>query len=43
MEYQKLINLLCNTLTQPSTFRTKNWLKKVMTSVEHIAPIAKLN
>ena len=27
MEYQKTINLLDNTLNQPSKFRTKNWVK----------------
>ena len=27
MEYQKVINLLDNTLTKPSKFRTKNWVK----------------
>ena len=27
MEYQKIINLLDNTLNQPSKFRTKNWVK----------------
>ena len=27
MEYQKIINLLCNTPNQPSKFRTKNWVE----------------
>ena len=27
MEYQKIINLLDNTLNQPSKFSTKNWIK----------------
>ena len=27
MEYQKLINLLDNTLNHPTKFRTKNWVK----------------
>ena len=27
MEYQKIINLLDNTSSQPSKFRTKNWVK----------------
>ena len=27
MEYQKIINLLDNTLNQPSKFRTKNWVE----------------
>ena len=27
MEYQKVINLLDNTLNQPSKFRTKNWVQ----------------
>ena len=27
MEYQKIINLLDNTLNQPTRFRTKNWVE----------------
>ena len=27
MEYQKIINLLNNTLNQPIKFRTKNWIE----------------
>ena len=27
MEYQKIINLLDNTLDQPVKFRTKNWVE----------------
>ena len=27
MEYQKIANLLNNTSTQPSRFRTKNWIE----------------
>ena len=27
MEYQKIINLLDSTPNQPSTFKTKNWIK----------------
>ena len=27
MEYQKIINLLDNTINQPSTFRTRNWVE----------------
>ena len=27
MEYQKIVNLLDNTLDQPSKFRTKNWVE----------------
>ena len=27
MEYQKIINLLGNTLNQPSKFRTKYWVE----------------
>ena len=27
MEYQKIINLLDNTVNQPSKFRTRNWVK----------------
>ena len=28
MEYQKIINFVDNTPTQPSKFRTKNWVEK---------------
>ena len=27
IEYQKIINLLDNTVNQPSKFRTRNWVK----------------
>ena len=27
MEYQKIANLLHNTLNQPSNFRSKNWVE----------------
>ena len=27
MEYQKIINMLHNTLKQPTKFRTKNWVE----------------
>ena len=27
MEFQKIINLLENTIDQPTTFRTKNWIE----------------
>ena len=27
MEYQKIVNLIDDTSNQPSTFRTKNWVK----------------
>ena len=27
MEYQKMINLLDNTINQPSKFRTKDWVE----------------
>ena len=27
MEYQKIMNLLKNTLNQPSKFRTKTWVE----------------
>ena len=36
MEYQKIINFLDNTLSQPTNFRTKIW-------VENITLIVKLN
>ena len=27
MEYQKIMNLLHDTMNQPSTFRTRNWVE----------------
>ena len=42
MENQKIIHLLKNTPNQSSKFRAENWVK-VMTYVERITPIAKLN
>ena len=27
MEYQKIINLLCESTNQPSKFRTKDWVE----------------
>ena len=41
MEYQKIINLLDNTANQPTKFRTKNWVKKIMMQVERTTPIVK--
>ena len=49
MEYQKIINLLGDiksswyTLNQPSKFRTKNWVETMMTQVEYITKVVKLN
>ena len=43
MEYQKTINLLENTPNQPTKFRTKNWVEIMMTRVERITLIVKLN
>ena len=43
MEYQKLINSLGNTPNQVSKFRSKNWLKKMMTHLKCITPIVKSN
>ena len=36
MEYQKKVNLLDNETTQPSKFRTKNWVEVNMIEVGHI-------
>ena len=36
MEYQKIANLLDNPLNQPSKFRTRNWIEKMMNQEEHI-------
>ena len=30
MGYQKIINLLDDTMNQPSKFRTRNWVEKMM-------------
>ena len=30
MGYQKIINLLDNTLNQPSEFKTKNWVESMI-------------
>ena len=43
MEYQNIINLLGNTPNQPSKFRTKIGLKKMLTLAERMTTIAKLN
>ena len=42
MEYLN-INFLANTPNQPTKFRTKNWVKKVMTHAVVITPIVKLS
>ena len=43
MEYQNIIILLGNTPNQPSKFRTKIGLKKMLTLAERMTTIAKLN
>ena len=43
MEYQKIINLLDNTPNQLTKFRTKIGFKQMMTNVERITLIVKLN
>ena len=40
MEYQKIINLLENTMNQPSIFRTKRW---VQVNDNHVELMFKLN
>ena len=41
MKYQKIINLLDNTIIQPSKFRTKNWVE--INDDAGGTPIVKLN
>ena len=41
MGYQKIINLLNNTASQPTKFRTKKWVE--INDVERITLIVKLN
>ena len=43
MDYQKIINLLDNTLDQPSRFKTKNWVEIIMNHVEIMTKIIKLD
>ena len=43
MEYHEIIKLSDNTPNQPTKFRTKKSLKKMITHVECITPIVKLN
>ena len=42
MEYQKIINLLYNTLNQPTKFGTKNSVEIMMTHVKCITLTVKL-
>ena len=42
MEYQKTINLLDDTPSQISKFRTKNWFK-MMTHMKRVIPTVKLS
>ena len=41
MEYQKIANLIDDTSNQPSKFRTKTWVEKIMNQEEHTMLIAK--
>ena len=43
MKYQNIIFLLDNKTNQPPKFRTKNWVKIIMTCVERTALVVKLN
>ena len=43
MEYQKIANVLDNTLDQPSKFRTKSWVKINENQEEGILLVAILN
>ena len=43
MEYKKIINLLDNTPNQQSKFRTKTVLEYMITHMEHITTIIKLD
>ena len=43
MDYQKIINLLDNTLDQPSRFKTTNWVEIIMNHVEIMTKIIKLD
>ena len=36
MEYQKIANLLDSESNQPSKFRTRNWVEKIMNQEGHI-------
>ena len=43
MEYQEIINLLENSLNQPSKFRTENWSEQMTYQEEHTILIFKSN
>ena len=43
MEHQKIINLLVNESITPSKFRVKSWVEIMMTHMEHITLLSKLN
>ena len=43
MEFQKTVNLLDNMPNKPSKFKTKIGLKQMMTHLERITPIVKLD
>ena len=36
MEYHKTINLLDNTLNEPSKFRTRNWVETIVTKINKL-------
>ena len=43
MEYQKIINLLDNTINQPSIFKTTNWVEMHDESLGTDSTISQLN
>ena len=43
MQYQTITNLLDSASNQPSKFKTKNWVEKMMNQEEYIILIVKLN
>ena len=43
MEHQKIINLLVNETITPSKFRAKDWVEIMMTHMEQITLLSKLN
>ena len=43
MEYQKIANWRDDASNQPSNFRTKNWIEKMMKQEEHTMLIVRSN
>ena len=43
MEYQIIANLIDDTSNQPSKFRTRNWVQKMMNQEEHTMLIVRSN